>query len=153
MIVRDLQRLEDTPVSGQGAVNETSTERLMRLRRVRELLRSQVKPVVHRLTDADDPAVRASAIVALGKLGDEAMVDRAVDMLRDGSFEVRRSAMLALGVLDDARASYLLTNIAYDSPDGRKLMGSSSVTSEDRGTALLAAGFMLTRYANRLELA
>ncbi|GJM22558.1 MAG: hypothetical protein DHS20C15_24730 [Planctomycetota bacterium] len=134
-----LHRLEDLPSSTQGNLDETSTERLRRLRRVRELLRGQVTPIVHQLTGADDPAVRASAIVALGKLGGDEMVDRATSLLRDGSFEVRRSAMLALGVLDNARASYLLMNIAADSSSGRKLMGSSGVTSEERGTALLAA--------------
>lgn len=134
----ELRRLDDTPISAQGRIAETPEERADRLSRVRELLRGQVTPVVRKLTSADDPAVRASAIVALGKLRSDGMVDQAVGMLQDGSFAVRRSAMLALGVLDDARASYLLMNIAADTPIGHKLLGRDSVGSEDRGTALLA---------------
>jgi len=97
------------------------------------------------MTAADDPAVRASAIVALAKVRDSEGTHHAKPLLQDGSFDVRRAAMLAMGVLDAGRSSYLLMHIADDSQIGRKLLDTSSISDNDRGVALLTSSLRSDR--------
>jgi len=134
-----LQRVEDAITATQGNERETPAEREIRLAAVRSTVRVKILPVLRELTGSEDPAVRSAAIVSLAKLRDESCVDLATRMLADGSLQVRRSAMLALGVLTSGRASWVLMNIATDNSTGQDLLRSSPISVDDRGTALLAA--------------
>jgi len=135
----ELRRVDDPIRTTQGTTSESPARREMRLAGVRAAVRDKVLPALRDLTRSDDAAVRAAAIVALGKLRDQDSIEQAMALLSDSSFEVRRSAILALGVLTSGRASWLLLHIADDSQKGRTLIGSSPVSVDDRGIALLAA--------------
>jgi HEAT repeat protein len=135
----ELRRVDDAPLTGQGLVRESSEQRQRRLDEVRQVLDQAVIPSLRELTGSPDAAVRSAAVVALGKLGDAAVVEVAHELLTDGNREVRQSAMLALGVSDMGRAQYALMSIGSDAGYGRKLLERSSLNSEDRGTALLAS--------------
>ena len=135
----ELRRVDDTIRSTQGTTAESPARRELRLAAVRASVRDKVLPQLRELTRSQDAAVRAAAIVALGKLRDHDSIELAMTLLSDPSFEVRRSAILSLGVLTSGRASWLLLHIADDSQKGRTLVGSSPVSVDDRGTALLAS--------------
>jgi len=135
----ELRRIEDPRRTGQGSEPETPAQRELRLAANRLKVRERILPVLRSLTRSNDPAVRSAAIVALGKLHDEASIDLVRNSLGDGSLEVRRASMLSLGVLESGRASWLLMNIADDSRAGRTLVSSSPIPVDDRGTALITA--------------
>jgi HEAT repeat protein len=135
----ELRRIEDARATSQSGEQETPAERERRLAAVRATIREKILPVMRELTASDDPAVRAAAIVSLAKLGDEECADLATTMLSDGNLQVRRSSMLALGLLTSGRASWVLMNIANDNPTGQSLLKSSPISVDDRGTALLTA--------------
>lgn len=74
-----------------------------------------VEALVPMLDDADD-RVRAAAVLALGRIGHEPVIDRVLGsvadgragLLLDGSQDVRLSAWAALGLLDTPRARLML---------------------------------------------
>ena len=135
----ELRRVDDPIRTTQGTTAESPARRELRLASVRAAVRDKVLPELRTLTGSDDAGVRAASIVALGKLRDQDSIERAMALLSDPSFQVRRSAILSLGVLTTGRASWLLLHIADDSQKGRTLIGSSPVSVDDRGVALLAA--------------
>ncbi len=135
----ELRRMRDPSWTGQGVEQETPAERELRLARVRATVRESVLPALRGLAGSPDEGVRAAAIVALAKLGDTESIDTASGLLLDPSLEVRKAAMLALGVLDSGRGSYILMNIAGDTRHGRTLLDDASISIDDRGTALLSA--------------
>jgi len=135
----ELRRVQDSPVTPQGGRAETAAERELRFAAVRAHVRERVLPVVRELTLSTDDAVRGAAAVALGKLRDGDSLDRISALLGDGSLEVRRAAMLGMGVLSSGRGSWMLMHVADDSHQGRELVKSAPVALDDRGTALLAA--------------
>ncbi len=135
----DLHRVQDAPLTGQGRLIETETQRDKRLAQIRVVLDTTVLPLFRQLTEAPDPAVRASAAVALGKLQDTEGAILAKAMLADGSWNVRLAAMLALGITESGRASYQLVSIAADAKFGRELLDNSGLSDQERGTALLTA--------------
>ncbi|MFT7462781.1 MAG: hypothetical protein ACI9EF_001123, partial [Pseudohongiellaceae bacterium] len=134
-----LHRIEDAPLTGQGQLVESAAQRKRRLTQIRVVLDDSVLPLLRELTKAPDPAVRASAAVALCKLQDQEGATLAKGLLADGSFDVRVAAMLALGIAESGRASYQLASIAADANFGRKLLENSNLSDLDRGTALLTA--------------
>jgi HEAT repeat protein len=135
----ELRRIDDAVLTGQGTEPESPARRELRLASVRATVREEILPVLRKLATSNDPSVRSAAVVTLGKLRDEESIDLVRASLADGSFDVRRSSMLSLGVLDSGRASWLLMNIADDSRQGRTLVSSSPIPVDDRGTALLTA--------------
>jgi len=135
----ELRRVDDPIRTTQGTTAESPARRELRLATVRAAVRDKVLPELRELTRSPDAGVRAASIVALGKLRDQDSIERATELLSDPSFQVRRSAILSLGVLTTGRASWLLLHIADDSQKGRTLIGSSPVSVDDRGVALLSA--------------
>lgn len=135
----ELRRLADAPLTGQGQTRESEAQRDRRLAEVEQVVQKAVLPALRDLTGSSDSSVRAAAIVALAKLNDVETVDRARELLSDGHREVRQAAMLSLGVLDAGRARYALMSIGADAGYGRKLMDRTSLSSEERGVALLSA--------------
>jgi len=69
----------------------------------RKVGRAAVAPLIAALK-AEDPAVRAGAAVALGKIGDPAAVEAVIPLLRDRDAGVRVRAAHALADLHDPRA-------------------------------------------------
>ena len=136
----NLRRTYDAPLDQQGLRAETPEEREIRMAEVRRLIRDKVVPVCRTLAASDDAAVRGAAVVALGKLRDVEGVDIARELLSDENYDVRRSAMLALGLVDTGRASYMLLNLIDSSDVGKGLLHTeSNLSIEDRGTALVTA--------------
>lgn len=135
----ELRRVEDPARTTAGSQSESPAQRELRLAGIRATVRDRVLPSLRELTDSDDATVRSAAIVALAKLRDRESIELATRLLSDPDFGVRRSAMLALGVLTSGRSAWLLMNIADDSQKGRTLLATSPVSVGDRGTALLAA--------------
>lgn len=134
----ELVRVQDAAPTQQGSRRETPAEREERLADVRARIRSEILPLMRGLSASDDPAVRASSVVSLGKLRDREAYAAMTPLLGDPSYLVRRSAMLGLGLVDDGRAAYMLLNIANDTPAGRALIGTNAISGDDRGIALIA---------------
>ncbi len=101
--------------------------------------RPAVLAAMRDLAASSDAAVRSSAIVALGKLHDHDSIDMIQEALGDGSFQVRRAAMLSLGVMESGRGAYALMSIAQETPMACDLLGTTSIPVDDRGSALLSA--------------
>lgn len=135
----ELRRVSDAPLTGQGQVRETDEQRALRMAQVAQVIEQAVLPALRELTGSSDAGVRAASVVALAKLADAQCVDIARAMLTDGHRDVRKAAMLALGLLESGRARYALMSIGSDASFGRKLLERTSVNMEERGTALLAA--------------
>ncbi len=74
-------------------------------------LRRRVIPVLERLTRHPHGAVRAEAVLALGKMGQPADLHRITPLLSDGDGDVRRAAILALGLLKTPLSRPFLTSI------------------------------------------
>ena len=141
--VIDLTPIDHVIYTGQGLLKETAEQRELRMAEMRRIVRDAVLPTCRELTSTGDAGVRAAAIVTLGKLYDSntanADIDIARTLLTDANVEVRRAAMLSLGIMNGGRASYLLMNVAHDSPKGQELLDSNGLSDELRGTALLSA--------------
>jgi HEAT repeat protein len=135
----ELRRVQDAPVTPAGFGTETAAAKELRLAAVREHLRETVLPVLRELLGSSDDAVRAASAVALAKLRDEESLDRLSALLVDGSVDVRRSAMLALGVMDSGRGTWMLLHVAGDSGNGRKLLNASAIGDDERGIALMSS--------------
>lgn len=135
----ELHRVTDAPLTGQGRLVETEAQHDRRVARIQTVLNDSVLPMLRELTNSTDPAVRAAAAVSLCKLQDEQGITLARTLLADGSFDVRLAAMLALGIAESGRASYQLVSIAADVKFGRKLLENSSLTDEERGSALISS--------------
>jgi hypothetical protein len=108
-----------------------------------------VAPVLRELTHSSDDAVRSAAFVALGKLHDGESLDLISAGLSDGNVDVRRSAMLSMGVLGSGRGMWMLMHVADDSKNGRTLVSNSAVSVDERGTAMLTAARARTPPASR----
>ena len=65
------------------------------------------------LLNDDDPNVRAVAAISLGRTGfvDENVVDKLIELLKDGDRIVRQSACLSLGTMKAVKAIPHIGNI------------------------------------------
>ena len=138
----ELRRVQDaTPASARSgnSTGEAAATRELRMAGVRAHVRDDVLPVLRELTHSGDDAVRSAAFVALGKLHDGESLDLISSALSDGNVDVRRSAMLSMGVLGNGRGTWMLMHVADDSKNGRTLVNNSAVSVDERGTALLTA--------------
>jgi HEAT repeat protein len=138
----ELRRVQDaTPASARSgnSTGEAAATHELRMAGVRAHLRDDVLPVLRELTHSADDAVRSAAFVALGKLHDGESLDLISAGLSDGNVDVRRSAMLSMGVLGSGRGTWMLMHVADDSKNGRTLVNNSAVSVDERGTALLTA--------------
>ncbi|HEX5010075.1 MAG TPA: HEAT repeat domain-containing protein [Planctomycetota bacterium] len=138
----ELRRVQDaTPTGGRSgnSTGEAAATHELRMAGVRAHVRDDVLPVLRELTHSSDDAVRSAAFVALGKLHDGESLDLISVGLSDGNADVRRSAMLSMGVLGSGRGTWMLMHVADDSKNGRTLVNDSAVSVDERGTALLTA--------------
>ncbi len=147
-----LRRVQDDPYTGQGLQPESPEEREQRLAEVRATLRDRILPFLRELATSDDAGVRGAAAVSLGKLRDDSSVDLVVSLLQDPSQHVRRAAMVGLGIMESGRGSYMLMNIADDTQTGQSLLGTSHISVDDRGSALLAAALRGEKTAEQVVL-
>ena len=116
---------------------ENNEEREVRMAAMRKFLRDNVIPTCRELLISKDPAVRASAVVTLGKLRDSESITKIMTMMKDPNREVRRAAMLALGVMNYPYGDYILMNVAEDTAVGRNILKNDVVSIDERGTSLL----------------
>ena len=117
----------------------TNTEKEMINAAMRKFIRESVMPVCRELLISPDPAVRASAVVTLGKLRDSESIKKVMNMMNDPNLGVRRAAMLSLGVMDYPYGNYVLMNVADDTDVGRNLLEEDCLSLEERGTSLLSS--------------
>lgn len=80
--------------------------------------------------ESTNPALRARAALAAGRIGDEAAIPALVKLLSDGEIEVSATAAFALGEIESAKASEAVL----------KLMRDSGAKAELRARAVEAAG-------------
>ena len=141
-----LRKIYDRPFTGAGGNpspgEESEEARLEKIDRFKfdELIPALVGMLDHRHQD-----IRSAAAISLGKLHAEQALPGLKKLIQDESYVVRVSALFALGLMEEARATYLLLNLAHNSPFGQKVIGRSPVMDSDRGFAALA---MALRKAN-----
>ena len=116
---------------------ESNEEREMRTAAMRKFIRDKVIPICRELLISKDPSVRSSAVVTLGKLRDAESIRKIMGMMNDPNLEVRRAAMLSLGILNYPYADYVLMNVADDTEVGRTILDDEYVSTDERGTSLL----------------
>ncbi len=98
---------------------------------------SKAKEAVHRLVEVvkdygTDSLLRAHAIVALGRIGDTSVIPILQKCLRDKHTEVRRSAVLALGILTEDTDPASITYLRNEVENGRD--------SQTKNWAMIALG-------------
>lgn len=92
----------------------------------------RIVPILIDALKARDPDVRASAVIALGKVGDPSHYQLVKQMTSDSDIDVRQATLLALGLLGDIQAvPYLLT-----------ILNSATVDSAMRVHAALGLGLV-----------
>ena len=133
----NLKSLED--IRDEENKYSSSEEKEMINAAMRKFIREHVLPVCRELLISPDAAVRASAVVTLGKLRDAESIKKVMNMMGDPNLGVRRAAMLSLGVMDYPYGNYVLMNVADDTPVGRNFLNEDSLSIEERGTSLLSS--------------
>ncbi len=101
--------------------------------------RTAVAPIVARLA-GPDPAVRASAVEALARIGDTAVVPRVRGLLKDSSVEVRKATIAALGVLKDRESVPALVAAAEAEPTRYEATLALAALPDIRGLQVYLAG-------------
>lgn len=97
-----------------------------------ETVRRTILPVLLLRLKAPDPAERARAALALGQVGDPAVVGHLVELAERDSGEPREAAILALGLTGDPGAASFLRGFA----------GRAGIAAEDRAFGVLALGLL-----------
>ena len=116
---------------------ESQEDKELRMVAMRKFIRENVVPTCRELLISKDPSVRSSAVVTLGKLRDAESMRKIMGMMKDPHVEVRRAAMLALGVMNYPYGDYVLMNVADDTEVGRNLLEEDEISVDQRGTSLL----------------
>lgn len=113
-------------------------------------LRDRVVPALAKLLGAErNRDIQSACLVALGKIGrDGPGVDivktMAASIVRDDQ-EVRESAVLALGIAGRESALPILSSLARDDGDGRKLVDRAEVGDRTRAFAAYGLGVLAWR--------
>ncbi|GJM20772.1 MAG: hypothetical protein DHS20C15_06870 [Planctomycetota bacterium] len=104
-----------------------------------------VGPLLEVIQSDADPALRESAILALGEAVDDrfaaVVTDTLLPCLADDDLRIRSAAALGLGLAGDPSALPALTDLAYCSNSGHKLVGGGEVSQRVRTAALLGLGY------------
>lgn len=141
-----LRKIYDRPYTGAGENPSAGEEdEQSRLEKIETFKNGRLIPSLIGLLEHGHQDIRSAAAISLGKLHATEALPELKTLIQDESYVVRVSALFALGLLEEARATYLLLNLAHNSPLGQKVIGRSPVTDSDRGFAALA---MAIRKAN-----
>ncbi len=109
-----------------------------RLREIEAFKKNVLIPSLIKLLGHNHFDVRSAAAISLGKLQAREAVPYLRNLIRDGSPVVRVSALFALGLMGEARSTYILLNLAHNSRYGQKIIGRTSVLDGERGYAAMA---------------
>lgn len=113
-------------------------------------VRDKVVPaLLETLREADDNDILTGCMIALAKIGDErgddgrSIIQDTIESFLDNSVqEVRETAAVALGILGDPGSLGILSDLALDTPTGRKACGRQTEVSQ-RTRAFAAYGLGL----------
>jgi len=118
-----------------------------------ETIRAKVVPALKEALEKErNNDIVTGAMIALGKIGDEKSEDGKSEFepiiakfLADANQEIAETAAVALGILANEASVQKLKNLALDTPDGRKLVGSSEVKYRTRAFATYGLGLIGAR--------
>lgn len=123
------------------------------LRPSEEQIRNTVVPALKKaLAEETNNDIITGAMIALAKIGD--VVDEGgesefaniiKEFLKDGTQEIAETAGIALGILGDARAEPLLTQLLLNDEQARRLIGKAEVPYRTRAFAAYGLGLVAHR--------
>jgi|GEM_PF-1973747 len=146
--VFNLRKIYDQrPVQlGENAPPQSEHERLAAI----ECYKQQVVvPMLQALAGHDHFDVRSAAAISLGKVHASESIPTLANLCQDRSDVVKASALFGLGLLEEARATYILLNLAHNSRYGQDVLGCTKISDDDRGYAALAMALRKKRITGK----
>jgi|GEM_PF-6358926 len=111
--------------------------------------RREILPLLQKALSADEPAMRAAAVVACGRVGgptDHVLRIEMTRLLSDPLLDVQASALLGLGLQGHGESIPLLSSIAADSGLGRELLNQrDGIPVQLRSIACTSLGLVVQR--------
>jgi len=120
------------------------------LRPTEQQIRDKVVPALLRALDTEtNNDIVTGSMIALAKIGDaksesgESEFEKVIAaFLSDGNQEISETAAVSLGILANPNSIETLNQLLTDSPEGRKLVGSSEVPYRTRSFAAYGLGLI-----------
>jgi len=132
-------------ISGPGGTVETVTEKDSLQEKVDAFLRRRREKLLPFLLEAAanrDRQLQISALFALGHLRDPEAVNPLLLRVKDSDRTVREMAVLALGMIGDARARHTLEDILNGGEKGKEATGLTRIPHRLRALAALSLGLL-----------
>ncbi|MBI3848082.1 MAG: HEAT repeat domain-containing protein [Planctomycetes bacterium] len=118
-----------------------------------KLVRDQLVPALRAALSDGFFDARASAAIALGKVGDARALPDLIRALADDNKQVSESAALGIGLLGSLEATPVLLHLLDDDVDGRKLVLRAEVPYRTRAFAAIGLGLLRDESAVQALLA
>jgi HEAT repeat protein len=137
---------------GQGTKNQARNQ----LKPSEEAIRGKIVPALKEALAAEHSNdIVTGALIALAKIGDVKTESGASEFepllakfLSDSNQEIAETASVALGILANDASVKVLSDLALDKPDGRKLVGNKEVNFRSRAFAAYGLGLIGYRTAS-----
>ena len=124
--LKSVLRGADSESAAVGEIRGDNTDANAESKRVADKLATEIIPHLRDALDDGSPAVRAEAVLALGKCGKSFVAADILKLLSDDDMNVRENACLALGVLGDKASVAALVDVVTNNASGKKLVGRDS---------------------------
>lgn len=108
----------------------------------RTVIESKIIPALEKALEDPFFDVRAAAVIALGKVGNQAHIPLLLKTLKDDNKQVRESSALALGILGHPDAVHQLSAILHDEIEGKRLLGRTKILTRTRAFAAIGLGLI-----------
>lgn len=137
---------------GQGTKNQARNQ----LKPSEEAIRGKIVPALKEALAAErSNDIVTGSLIALAKIGDVKTESGASEFepllakfLGDSNQEIAETASVALGILANDASVKVLSDLALDKPDGRKLVGNKEVNFRSRAFASYGLGLIGYRTAS-----
>jgi HEAT repeat protein len=137
---------------GQGTKNQARNQ----LKPSEEAIRGKIVPALKEALESErSNDIVTGALIALAKIGDVKTESGASEFepllakfLSDANQEIAETASVALGILANDASVKVLSDLALDKPDGRKLVGNKEVNFRSRAFACYGLGLIGYRTAS-----
>ena len=137
---------------GQGTKNQARNQ----LKPSEEAIRDKIVPALKdALASERSNDIVTGALIALAKIGDVKTESGTSEFepllakfLADSNQEIAETASVALGILANDASVKVLSDLALDKPDGRKLVGNKEVNFRSRAFAAYGLGLIGARTAS-----
>lgn len=124
----------------------------------KNIVKTKIFPILIQVLEdpTRSPDEYSSALVALGKIGYEDInVDLSIkaitNFLSNKNQEVAETAALSLGILGLGKSLDILTNIALDTPEGKRLTQSTQVPIRTRAFAAYGIGIIASKSIQKVK--